>query len=165
MQTYTNYLQTRYNLPAEGQLTDFLTRRDGHLFLDDRLNLNELADTYGAPLEVVYTPQITRQIERMTGYARLAKEVADYSAPFLYAYATKANFAAEAVRAALNAGAHYETSAAADVEVAHMLWRDGILPADRLIFANGSKENHYLAAIMRLRLAGNHNIIDRKSVV
>ena len=56
MQTYTNYLQTRYNLPAEGQLTDFLTRRDGHLFLDDRLNLNELSDTYGAPLEVVYTP-------------------------------------------------------------------------------------------------------------
>jgi arginine decarboxylase len=159
MQTYKNYLQTRYNLPADGQLTDFLTRRDGQLFLDDRLNLNELAATYGAPLEVVYTPQITRQIERMAGYARQAKEVADYSAPFLYAYATKANFAAEAVRTALNAGAHYETSAAADVEVAHMLWRDGVLPSDRLIFANGSKENHYLAAIMRLRLAGNHNII------
>lgn len=159
MQTYSDYLQDRYGLPREGALTDFISRRDGRLLLDDRLDLNKLAEQYGAPLEVIYTPQITRQIERMKDYAAQAKEVAGYPAPFHYAYATKANFSAEAVRTAIKAGAHYETSAAADVEITHTLWRDGVLPSDRLIFANGSKEPHYLAAILRLRMAGNHNII------
>ncbi|MDQ4075759.1 MAG: arginine decarboxylase [Chloroflexota bacterium] len=159
MQTYAQYLQETYNVTSEGPLTDFITRRDGRLLLGDRIDLNELAERYGAPLEVIYTPQITSQITRMMTYAAEAKEVAGYPAPFLYAYATKANFAAEAVRTALNAGAHYETSAAADVDVAHMLWRDGVLPSNRMIFANGSKEQHYLAAILRLRLAGNANVI------
>jgi arginine decarboxylase len=159
MGTYAQFLQANYNVASEGPLADFITRRDGRLMLGDRIDLNELAERYGAPLEVVYTPQITAQVERMTAYARKAQEVAAYAAPFHYAYATKANFAAEAVRAALQAGAHYETSAAADVEVAHMLWRDGVLPGDRMIFANGSKEPHYLDAIIRLRCAGNANII------
>ncbi len=159
MQTYAQYLQGRYEIASEGVLADFITRRDGRLLLGDQIDLNELAERYGAPLEVVYTPQIRAQITRMLGYAAQAKEVAGYPAPFRYAYATKANFAAEAVRAALKAGAHYETSAAADVEVAHMLWQEGVLPTDRFIFANGSKEPHYLAAILKLRLAGNANII------
>ncbi len=159
MQTYAQFLQEQYQIASEGPLADFITRRDGRLLLGDQIDLNELAERYGAPLEVVYTPQITTQISRMMGYAAQAKEVAGYPAPFHYAYATKANFAAEAVRTALKAGAHYETSAAADVEVAHMLWRDGVLPNSRMIFANGSKEPHYLAAILKLRLAGNANII------
>jgi arginine decarboxylase len=159
MQTYAEYLQQQFHIEGEGPVADFITRRDGHLLLGDRVDLNELAARYGAPLEVVYTPQITAQVTRMQAFAARAKEVAAYPAPFRYAYATKANFAAEAVRTAIQAGAHYETSAAADLEVAHTLWRDGILPADRLIFANGSKEPRYLAAILKLRLAGNKNII------
>ncbi len=159
MQTYAQFLQDRYNVGSEGPLADFLSRRDGRLLLGDTIDLNELAARYGAPLEVVYTPQITAQVTRMKGYAAQAREAVGYTAPFLYAYATKANFAAEAVRTALKAGVHYETSAAADVEVAHMLWREGILPSDRLIFANGSKEMHYLDAILRLRIAGNGNIV------
>jgi arginine decarboxylase len=159
MQTYAQFLQTRYNVASEGPLTDFITRRNGRLLLGDQIDLNDLTERYGAPLEVVYTPQITAQVSRMLDYAAQAKEAADYSAPFRYAYATKANFAAEAVRTALNAGAHYETSAAADVEVAHMLWRDGILPDDRMVFANGSKEPHYLAALLKFRMAGNANVI------
>lgn len=159
MQTYSQFLQDQYQIASEGPLADFISRRDGRLMLGDHLDLNTLAERYGTPLEVVYTPQITTQVTRMQGYAAQAKEAVGYPAPFLYAYATKANFAAEAVRTALKAGAHYETSAAADVEVAHMLWRDGVLPEERLILANGSKEPHYLAAILRLRMAGNSNII------
>lgn len=157
--TYATYLQEQYDRPLEGHLTDFLTRRDGRLLLGDRVDLNQLAERYGTPLEVAYLPQITTQVRRMHEWADAARANAGYPADFLYAYATKANFDAEVVQTALAAGAHYETSAAADVEIAYRLWREGVLPKGRLIIANGSKEEQYLRAIRRLRLAGCETII------
>lgn len=159
LQTYATYLQNRYDRPLDGLLTDFLTRRNGHLFLGDQVDLNLLAERYGTPLEVAYLPQITVQVHRMHAWADSARQASRYTGSFLYAYATKANFAAEVVQTALEAGAHYETSAAVDLEIAHRLWREGVLPQERLIFANGSKEEHYLRAIRRLRLAGCQTII------
>lgn len=158
-QIYAEYIQDRHGLSVEGRLTDFLTRQDGQLLLGGRANLNELAQRHGAPLEVVYTPQIATQVERMRAWAEQARRQSAYAGSFLYAYATKANFAAEAVGTALAAGAHYETSAAADVTIAHSLWRQGALPEGRLIFCNGSKEPHYLAAIRDLRQDGCESIV------
>ncbi|NJN15219.1 MAG: arginine decarboxylase [Oscillochloris sp.] len=152
-------MQQTYGFSGEGELSDFMTRHNGDLYLGGEINLTELARSHGAPLEVVYTPQITAQVQRMQGWAAQARARAEYSGAFLYAYATKANFAAEAVQTALVAGAHYETSAAADVVIAHSLWRQGILPADRLIFCNGSKEPNYLEAIRNLRLEGCERIV------
>jgi arginine decarboxylase len=158
-QTYAEYIQDRIGFAGEGAITDFMTRQDGQLLLGGRVNLTELARSHGAPLEVVYTPQITAQVERMRGWAEQARAAAGYEGQFLYAYATKANFAAEAVQTALRAGAHYETSAAADVVIAHSLFRQGILPADRLICCNGSKEPNYLGAIRALRQDGCANVV------
>jgi arginine decarboxylase len=95
----------------------------------------------------------------MQGWAGAARERVGYDGAFVYAYATKANFAEEVVRTALNAGAHYETSAAADVTIAQFLWRRGVLPGDRFIFCNGSKEDSYIDAIIALRQAGYANIV------
>ncbi len=157
--TFASYVQARYHQASEGPLTDFLSRRGGNLYLGDALNLNELVARYGAPLEVVYYPQITKQIRQMQAWAQEAREATGYRGKFLYTYATKANFAAEVVQTALAAGAHYETSAANDVEIAHYLWEEGLLPQARLILCNGSKEPHYLAAILNLRLAGHPNVL------
>jgi hypothetical protein len=77
----------------------------------------------------------------------------------VYAYATKANFAEEVVRTAISAGAHYETSSAFDVRIAHQLWRNGVLPPERFIFCNGSKEPNYIQAILELRQAGFANVV------
>ncbi|HEX9370863.1 MAG TPA: arginine decarboxylase, partial [Roseiflexaceae bacterium] len=99
-------------------LTDFLSRRDGRLLLADRIDISAMAERYGAPLEIAYCPLITQQVERMLGWAAAAREESGYAGAFLYAYATKANFAEEVVRTALAAGAHYETSATADVLIA-----------------------------------------------
>lgn len=158
-QTYASYLQDRYNRASEGPLTDFITRRNGQLYLGDRINLNSLARRCGTPLEVVYYPQITNQVQRMHAWADTARRETGYSGYFLYAYATKANFAAEVVQTALAAGAHYETSAAADVEIARHLWQHGVLPEDRLICCNGSKDSAYLNAVRGLRLDGCTNVI------
>lgn len=158
-QTYADYVRDRYGVAGEGAVTDFLAREGGDLLMGGRLNLSELARSYGAPLEVVYTPQITAQVRRMVGWAAEAGSRAEYPGRFLYAYATKANFAAEAVQTALQAGAHYETSAAADLIIAHGLYRQGLLPDDRLICCNGSKEPNYVDAIRGLRRDGCASVV------
>ena len=91
--------------------------------------------------------------------AAAARQRTGYEGGFLYAYATKANFAEEVVRTALTSGAHYETSATADVLIAHYLWRQGVLPEDRFIFCNGSKEDGYVDAIVALREAGYTRVV------
>jgi arginine decarboxylase len=153
-QTYAEYLEERYGIDGNGPLTDFVSRRDGRLLLGDRVDLNALAERYGAPLEVAFLPQIGAQVQRMEAWAEQARAETGYAGEFVYAYATKANFAAEVVRTALEAGAHYETSATADAFIARNLFRAGVLPADRLVFCNGSKEPSYLEAIIALRSEG-----------
>lgn len=158
-QSYINFLQERYGYPGEGPLTDFLTRRNQQLYLGDRVNLNIMAQRYGTPLEISYYPQITRQVQQMQRRATRAQHETSYQGDFVYAYATKANFTADVVKTALAAGAHYETSASADLTIAGHLWQQGILPPDRLILCNGSKEPAYLSTIRRLRQQGCHNLV------
>jgi arginine decarboxylase len=158
-QTYADYIRDHFGFDGEGAITDFMARHDGQLLMGGRVSLTELARAHGAPLELVYTPQITAQVQRMRAWAEQARAAAEYEGRFIYAYATKANFAAEAVQTALQAGAHYETSAAADVVIAHGLFRQGALPADRLICCNGSKEPNYIEAIQALRRDGCERVI------
>jgi arginine decarboxylase len=158
-QTYLDYVQNRYGIESEGMLTDFLSRRDGRLLLADRIDLSAMAERYGAPLEIAYCPLITKQVMQMNDWAAEARAQSGYDGAFLYAYATKANFAEEVVRTALAAGANYETSATADVLIAHHLWRQGSLPDDRYLFCNGSKEDSYVDAIVALRQAGYERIV------
>jgi len=140
-------------------LTDFLSRRDSRLLLADEIDLSALVERYGTPLEVAYCPLISTQIVRMLGWAASARAHTGYAGAFLYSYATKANFAEEVVRTAITAGAHYETSAASDLLIAHYLWQQGVLPADRFIFCNGSKEQPYIDAIVALREAGYEQVV------
>jgi arginine decarboxylase len=158
-QTFAEHLEERYGIAGDGPLTDFVSRRDGRLLLGDRIDLSALAARYGAPLEVVYCPQIGAQVSRMQAWAAEARGQTGYTGAFIYAYATKANFAAEVVRSALDAGAHYETSATADVFIARQLFRAGTLPPDRLVCCNGSKEPSYLEGIVALRCDGCSNVV------
>ncbi|MFN8569721.1 MAG: hypothetical protein U0Z44_19825 [Kouleothrix sp.] len=158
-QSYLDFVQNRYGIATEGMLTDFLSRRDGRLLLADRIDLSAMVERYGAPLEIAYCPLITTQVERMLGWAAAARAEAGYDGAFQYAYATKANFAEEVVRTAIGAGANYETSATADVLIAHHLWQQGVLPESRYLFCNGSKEPSYIEAIVALREAGYARIV------
>src|SRR5258706_7451966 len=148
MPTYLDYLRPR--LDADGRLNDFIRIRDGRLIFADALDLLDLVAQYGAPLEVSFCPLITRRIQAMQGHFAAARAATGYRADFLYAYATKANLAEVVVRTAVGAGAHYETSSAFDVRIAHSLWCAGVLPSGRFIFCNGSKEAPYINAILEL---------------
>jgi len=157
-QTFREYLHSRYGAGHEGVLNEFISRRDGRLHFAG-LDLEALAAEHGAPLEIAYTPLIADQITKMQAAAAGARADAGYAGGFVYAYATKANFSEEVVRTALSAGAHYETSSAADARIALDLWRRGPLPGGRWVFCNGSKEDDYIQAILQFRLAGNHRVV------
>jgi arginine decarboxylase len=144
---------------AQGQLNDFLALRDGRLLLGGQLDLIELVERHGAPLEVSFCPQITRRVHAMQAAFAEAARRTGYRGGFVYAYATKANFAREATGTAVASGAHYETSSALDVRIARRLWEAGELPGDRFIICNGSKEQPYIQAILDLRLAGFENVV------
>jgi arginine decarboxylase len=146
-------------LDQTGRLNDFLSLRDGRVIFADTLDLLDLVAQYGAPLEISFCPLITRRVHAMRGYFATAAERTSYGGQFVYAYATKANFAEEVVRTALRSGAHYETSSAFDVRIAHRLWHAGLLPPDRFVFCNGSKEPAYIDAILALRQAGCTNVM------
>ncbi len=157
MSTYLDHL--RPHLDATGRLNDFIELRDDRIIFAGALDLLELVERYGSPLEVSFCPLISRRIREMHAHFAAARARAGYRGDFVYAYATKANFAEEVVRTAVTAGANYETSSAFDVRIAHRLWQNGVLPPDRFVFCNGSKEQPYIDAILDFRHAGFANIV------
>lgn len=157
MARYLDYLAAR--LSGEGQLNDSIAMRNGRIIFAGAVDLLGLVEQYRAPLEVSFCPLITRRIAQMQEYFAQARATSRYGGDFVYAYATKANFAEEVVRTAVVSGAHYETSSAFDVRIAHRLWRSGVLPAGRFIFCNGSKEAGYIAAIRDLRMDGCASVV------
>ena len=157
MANYLEYLAPR--MSDDGRLNDTIDVRDGRVILGGHVDLLGLVEQYRAPLEVSFCPLITRRIAQMHEYFAQARAATSYGGDFVYAYATKANFGEEVVRTAVVSGAHYETSSAFDVRIAHRLWRGGVLPAGRFIFCNGSKEAAYIAAIRDLRMAGCATIV------
>ena len=114
-----------------------------------------------SPLEVVFLPKITTQIKTMQRWFAEVSEAESYPASFEYAYASKANSEEEVTRTALEAGAHYETSSAADVAIVQHLLARGIMPPDRLCINNGFKlpGSDYSQKIIELRATGYENII------
>jgi len=84
-----------------------------------------------------------------------------YPAPFHYAYASKANSAEEVTRTALAAGAHYETSSAADVEIVRHCLKQGLMPPDRMAINNGFKVpgSDYSRKLIELRASGFENVV------
>ena len=142
-----------------GRLNDFLQLRDGRIVLAGQVDLLALVARHGAPLEVSFCPLIERRVGLMQAAFADAGRRAGYRGGFVYAYATKANFAREATAGAVAGGAHYETSSAFDVRIARRMWEQGKLPGDRFIFCNGSKERPYIEAILETRMAGFANIV------
>jgi arginine decarboxylase len=115
----------------------------------------------GSPLEVVFLPKITSQVKTMQRWFAEASKAIGYSGSFEYAYASKANSEEEVTRTALEAGAHYETSSAADVEIVRHSLARGLMTPDRLCINNGFKVagSDYCQKIIDLRATGYANII------
>ncbi len=154
---YSDFLQARYGLNSN-QLNDFLHIEDNQLYCHD-INLAQLAQQWGSPLEVGFTPLVTRQVQNMYGYFAQAFRKANYQGEFVYAYATKAAQYEDLIRTALAAGAHYETSSPTDISMARLHWKAGNLPSDRMVICNGFKTEQYVQNILDFRREGFHNVL------
>jgi arginine decarboxylase len=130
------------------EFNDFLSARDGRLFYED-LDLTQLllggrqdqglGRTLPSPLEIVYLSKVRQRVKELPRiFAEVAAEIG-YQGRFHYAYASKANTAEEVVRAALEAGAHYEMSSQVDTVIAKLMQEAGHLTPDRMVIANGFK--------------------------
>ncbi len=155
--TYYDYLRGRFGLNTH-QLTDHLEVRQNRLFCQD-LDLLDISQQWGSPLEIGFTPLVTRQIHKMQGYFAQAFARKGYAGSFIYAYASKAAQYEDLIRTALQAGAHYETSSPMDLQMARLHWKAGNLPTARFILCNGFKTPAYVQNIMQLRREGFHNVI------
>ncbi len=154
--------------PEGATLSNDLQVRNGRLFFRDVELVRLITETLpgqpaplGSPLEVVYLPKITAQIEAMRRWFAQAAQAVGYPAPFHYAFASKANSAEEVTRTALAAGAHYETSSAADVDIVRYCLDRGWMPRDRWAINNGFKVpgSVYAEKLIRLRADGFENVI------
>ncbi len=155
--TYFDHLQGRFGLNTT-QLTDSLHLKNNRLYCQD-LDLLQVSQEWGSPLEIGFTPLVTRQVHNMYDYFARAFARLGYGGRFAYAYASKAAQYEDLIRTALQAGAHYETSSPMDLQMARLHWKAGNLPADRMILTNGFKTPAYVQNIMQLRREGFHNII------
>lgn len=155
--TYLEYLRGRFGLTTN-QLTDSLFVENNRLYCQD-LDLLQISKEFGSPLEIGFTPLVTRQVQRMQGYFANAFQRKGYRSRFTYAYASKAAQYEDLIRTALQAGAHYETSSPMDLQMARLHWKAGNLPSDRMILTNGFKTAAYVQNIMQMRREGFKNII------
>ena len=113
-----------------------------------------------SPLEIAFLPNIRAQVEAMDRCFRRRARDLGYPAPFHFAFASKANTAEEIVRSTLTAGAHHEMSSDVDVEIARRMIRANLLPADRIVLANGFKGpgSAYARNLVALRREGGRVI-------
>ncbi|MGN1344171.1 MAG: hypothetical protein ACI4U3_06285 [Traorella sp.] len=132
---------------------EYLSIRNNELYYFD-INLHELALKYTTPLEVAYTPMITKKIKDLK---RLFKEKINkyhYPSEYHYAYATKANYYSEVILTALKDIDYLETSSAYDIEIIIRLAQLHYLPKGYIVIANGFKNEKYIQAIQQLLSLG-----------
>jgi arginine decarboxylase len=155
--TYNEYLNNRFGLTSN-QLTDFLHIENNSLFCQD-LNLLDVSQKWGSPLEIGFTPLVARQVTNMYGYFAQSFARKGYSGKFVYAYASKAAQYEDLIRTALQAGAHYETSSPMDLQMARLHWKAGNLPKDRYILSNGFKTPEYIRNMVQLKREGFRGVV------
>ena len=136
---------------------EYLSAKDGNLYYK-HINLYELAQKYGAPLEVAYTPMITEKIQYLKNL--FAKKIKKFKYPkqYNYAYATKANYYSEVVLTALADVDMLETSSAYDIDIICSLAKQGFIKKGFTVLCNGFKNEKY-AKSLKLLLDKGINVI------
>jgi len=154
---YYDHLRSRFGT-NDNQLNSFLHIENNRLFFQD-IDLSQLAQNWGTPLEVGFNPIITQQVHKMQGYFAQAYGKLNYKGSFTYCYASKAAQYEDLIRTALRSGANYETSSPMDISMARLHWKAGNLTSDKVILCNGFKTADYIKNIVQLKREGFEKII------
>lgn len=128
---------------------EYLEFKDNKLFYED-IDLLELVKKYGAPLEVAYTPMITKRITNLKNLFAQKIEKYNYANKYNYAYATKANYYSEVVTTALKSADFLETSSAYDINIIIDLVKLKYIQPGFTVICNGFKNEEYINNIKLL---------------
>jgi arginine decarboxylase len=135
------------------KLPPYLHYRNGALFYED-LNLLELMNTYGSPLEVAYTDMINQKVNHLKDLFSAAIKRHAYRSNYYFAYATKANYYSEVVSTALNHVDFLETSSGYDLDLIETLFINKLIPVGYTVICNGFKKGYYFEKIIKLKKRG-----------
>src|SRR3989344_7414273 len=147
-----------WKLGAEEWNTQFLgVNKDGDLTAAEGhhiYNLNDLAEKYGTPLQVVFPFVIEDRLKDLTGYFQAYMKIYGYRGKFFYHYPMKVNQNKEFILPLLSEGANLEVTSANELWIVKKLWESEKFNTKIRVLCNGPKTEIYLNLIEELRSKG-----------
>ena len=151
-----------WKLGAEEFNTQFLgISKDGELTATEGhhvYNLNDLAQKYGTPLQVVFPFVLEDRLKDLTGYFQAYMKIYNYRGKFFYHYPMKVNQNKEFILPLLSEGANLEVTSANELWLVKKLWEGERFNTKIRVICNGPKTDQYFDVIEDLR-SKNMNIV------
>ena len=117
-------------------------------------NVNDLAQKYGTPLQIVFPFIIEDRLKDLMGYFQAYMKIYGYKGKFFYHYPMKVNQNKEFVLSLLSEGANLEATSANELWIVKKLWEGEKFNSKIRVLCNGPKTNQYLDLIEELRGKG-----------
>ncbi|PIZ86243.1 hypothetical protein CO033_02720 [Candidatus Nomurabacteria bacterium CG_4_9_14_0_2_um_filter_32_10] len=127
-----------------------LTAIEGHHIY----NLNDLAQKYGTPLQVIFPFVLEDRLKDLIGYFQAYIKIYGYKGKFFYHYPMKVNQNREFVLPLISEGANLEVTSANELWLVKKLWEGEKFNNKIRVLCNGPKTDQYLDLIEELRAKG-----------
>lgn len=152
--SYKNHIEQNYEFPQAGfELTDQNT------LLFHKVDLLELAQTYGPPLKFTYLPKISQNINKVKGLFTKAIDSLNYKGTYQFCYCTKSSHFSYILDEVLKNKVNIETSSSFDINIIKNLIQKGKVTSDTLVLCNGYKPKDYIQSIASLINSGHSNTL------
>ncbi len=135
----------------------FGVNKDGELTATEGYhvyNLNDLAQKYGTPLQVIFPFIIEDRLKDLIGYFQAYMKIYGYKGKFYYHYPMKVNQNKEFVLPILSEGANLEVTSANELWIVKKLWEGEKFNNKIRVLCNGPKTDQYLDLVEELRSKG-----------
>lgn len=144
-----------WKLGAEEFNTGFLDMsKDGELTAIEGnhiYNINDLAQKYGTPLQVIFPFVLEDRLKDLIGYFQAYMKIYSYRGKFFYHYPMKVNQNKEFILPLLSEGANLEVTSANELWLVKKLWEGEKFNSKIRVVCNGPKTKQYLDLIEELR--------------
>lgn len=135
----------------------FDVNKEGELIANEghhAYNLNDLAEKYGTPLQVVFPFIVEDLLKDLIGYFQAYMKIYGYKGKFSYHYPMKVNQNKEFVLPIISEGGNLEVTSANELWIVKKLWEREKFNSKIRVFCNGPKTEQYLDLIEQLRGKG-----------
>src|SRR3989339_184349 len=135
-----------FDLSRDGELT----ATEGHHVY----NINDIAQKYGTPLQVVFPFIIEDRLKDLIGYFQAYMKIYGYKGKFFYHYPMKVNQNKEFVLPIISEGGNLEVTSANELWIVKKLWEQERFNSKIRVLCNGPKTERYIQLIDELNKKG-----------